>query len=164
MGVVKDLVDLVAKLNDSVQDRKFAAELREIQGMIGSIQSEHAELHEQRISLMTENAELKQEIASLQQKIVELKQTPSKAPNALDHGTEQVLLLFYKSARELPTSAIASSFSLDRSKAQYYLDLLRERNLIFETRSEGENWDGIQEAMFEIAPEGRAYVVENMDT
>ena len=51
MGALKDLVDLVTQLAGSVQDRKFAAELRDIQSMIGHIQSEHAELHEQRIWL-----------------------------------------------------------------------------------------------------------------
>jgi hypothetical protein len=44
-----------SQLTDSVKDRKFASELRNIQSMIGSIQSEHAQMHEQRIKLMTEN-------------------------------------------------------------------------------------------------------------
>ena len=51
MGAVKDLVDLVTQLSNSIEDRKFAAELREIQSMIGGIQSEHAAMHEQRIEV-----------------------------------------------------------------------------------------------------------------
>jgi len=46
MGAIKDLVDLVTQLNNSVEDRKFALELREIQKMIGGLQSEHADIHE----------------------------------------------------------------------------------------------------------------------
>ena len=57
MGTIKDLVDLVNQLSSSEQDRKFAAELRQIQSMIGAIQSEHAAIHEQRIELMTQNAD-----------------------------------------------------------------------------------------------------------
>jgi hypothetical protein len=41
MGAIKDLVGLVTQLTDSVKDRKFASELRNIQSMIGSIQSEN---------------------------------------------------------------------------------------------------------------------------
>jgi hypothetical protein len=73
MGAIKDLVGLVTQLTDSVKDRKFASELRNIQSMIGSIQSEHAQMHEQRIKLMTENAELKQKIISLEQEILDIK-------------------------------------------------------------------------------------------
>jgi hypothetical protein len=53
MGAIKDLVDLVAQLNERVEDRKIASELRDVQNMIGAIQSEHAEIHEQRIKLLT---------------------------------------------------------------------------------------------------------------
>jgi predicted transcriptional regulator len=72
MGAIKDLVDLVGRLTDSVKDRKFAAELREIQRMIGGILFEHAELHENRIALMTDNEKLKKQIPSLEARIVEL--------------------------------------------------------------------------------------------
>jgi septal ring factor EnvC (AmiA/AmiB activator) len=72
VGAVKDLVDLVTQLSNSIQDRKFAAELRQIQIMIGSILSELAEIHEQRIALPTENAKLKHKIATLNQKILTL--------------------------------------------------------------------------------------------
>ena len=71
MGAIKDLVDLVTKLSDNVQDRKFAAELREIQRTIGNLQSEQAALHEQRIALMTENAELKQKVSMLEQRLLQ---------------------------------------------------------------------------------------------
>ena len=73
MGAIKDLVDLTSDLLKSVKERKVAEELRHIQSMIGDIQSEQAELNEQRIGLMSENADLKQKITSLEQEIAELK-------------------------------------------------------------------------------------------
>ena len=80
MGALKDIIDLVTQLSTSVTDRKFAAELRDIQSMIRAHQSAHVTLHEQRISLLTENAKIKninatqlQEINSLKQEIFDLK-------------------------------------------------------------------------------------------
>ena len=104
MGAVKDLVDLITQLSNSIEDRKFAAELRDIQGMIGGIQSEHAAMHEQRIELMTNNAELKQIIASLKGDIVNLQQeisnlkdpTQKKQLQKLSEEAETVLMFFTK--------------------------------------------------------------------
>jgi predicted nuclease with TOPRIM domain len=97
MGAIKDLVGLVTQLTDSVKDRKFASELRNIQSMIGSIQSEHAQMHEQRIKLMTENAELKQKIISLEQEILDIKQGITASNNQSISKTtneeEKILLL-----------------------------------------------------------------------
>lgn len=73
MGTIKDLIDLVTQLTDSVKDRKFAAELREIQRMISNLQSEQAALYEQNFKLMADNKELTQTIYSLQQEIAECK-------------------------------------------------------------------------------------------
>lgn len=70
--MIKDLVDLVGRLIESVQDRKFAAELREVQGMISGLLSEHAALHESRIALMNENQELKNKHQPLRDRITEL--------------------------------------------------------------------------------------------
>ena len=72
MGAVNYLADLVTKLSDSVQDRKFAAELREIQRIVESLMSEQAELHESRIELMTDNEKLKKKIPALEARILEL--------------------------------------------------------------------------------------------
>ncbi len=74
MGAIKDIVDLTTKLVDSVKDRKFAAELRELQRMIGGFQSEQAELHESRIALLSENAELKTKVSALQDSLTNCQQ------------------------------------------------------------------------------------------
>jgi hypothetical protein len=72
MGEMKDLVDLVGKLVESVQDRDSVGELRQVQSMLSGSLSEHAELHESRIVLMTENDELKKEIPALNVRIAQL--------------------------------------------------------------------------------------------
>ncbi|PKN21885.1 MAG: hypothetical protein CVU68_06125 [Deltaproteobacteria bacterium HGW-Deltaproteobacteria-3] len=109
MGAIKDLVDLVTQLSNSVEDRKFAGELRQIQGMIGGIQSEHAAMHEQRINLMTENDNLKRENTSLKQKISELQkqiannQSPSPQLPEKFHEEAEKVLIFGSSAKFVGT-------------------------------------------------------------
>ena len=72
MSALTDLVTLVSRLTDSVKDRKAATELREIQRMIASLQTEQASSHESRIALMTENAELKQYVATFKLRVAEV--------------------------------------------------------------------------------------------
>jgi len=160
MGAVKDLVDLVAKLNDSVQDRKFAAELREIQRMIGSIQSEHAALHEQRISLMTKNSELKQQIASLHRQLAELKQKPAQASSELSSETEALLKVFFDEARELDVDFLSSALSLEPSVAEYHMDILQKNKMISQTREKTQVMGITSQAGFSIMPKGREYIMK----
>jgi len=145
MGAVKDLVDLVTQLAGSVQDRKFAAELRGIQSMIGAIQSEHASLHEQRIVLMTENAELKQTIASLKNEVTAL-----KAQKA-DHSAPAV-----QTDEKLATAdQIAYAISKDLVTTEYWIDVLKDRNMI--------DFSVVinQPSDYYLIEKGREYLVKN---
>jgi hypothetical protein len=74
MGILVDLTKLVTQLLESVQDRKFAAELREIHRMIGSLQLEHAAVYEQNLDLRTEKANLKIENMQLKEQMAARKQ------------------------------------------------------------------------------------------
>ena len=96
MGAIKDLVDLVTRLSESVQDRKFAGELRQIQGMIGGILSEHAELHESRIALMTDNEKLKKQIPALEARIAQLQKENAELldpPHTAPPTDEQIRIM-----------------------------------------------------------------------
>lgn len=161
MGAIKDLVDLVTQLSSSVQDRKFAAELREIQGMIGNLQSEHAAIHEQRIALMTENAELKQTIASLKEEITALKQQKEmlkqKAPEQGDSLAKEgkAILQFLIKAREATAGQVAQGVSLDLVKAEYWLGVLSERDMISFSISMN------QPTRYYLVQGGREYLVKN---
>lgn len=129
MGAIKDLVDLVTQLTNSVQDRKFAAELREIQKMIADIQKEHAAIHEQRIELMTENAELKQTIASLKQEIANSANQEPKHSDRLPEPAEK-MLIFLASTRERATKDDAIHHAgLSTAKGDYLFDMLLKINM-----------------------------------
>jgi len=152
MGTIKDLADLVSQLSKSVQDRKFATELRQIQGMIGSIQSEHAAIHEQRIELMTENAELKQTIASLQQQIADLKTPQTDVEHDLDEEPRNILMFLVR-AREAVAEQIAQGIHIDLVRVEYWLGLLSTKELINTASSV------IAPAIYSLSQKGRGYLI-----
>lgn len=59
MGAIKDIIELTTQLSSSVQDRKLAAEIFQIQTLILSVQRENA-------ALVTENLNLKKKIFELE--------------------------------------------------------------------------------------------------
>lgn len=152
MGAVKDLVDLVTQLSNSIEDRKFAAELREIQSMIGSIQSEHAALHEQRIALMTENAELKQKIAGLQQEMVDLKTSPQVSVNDLSEEAQNILLFLAK-YKDVTSDQVARNISADLTRTEYWLNKLADDNMVHAAYSM------MSPTTYSIGQKGREYLV-----
>jgi chromosome segregation ATPase len=159
MGAIKDLVDLVTQLNNSVDDRKFAGELREIQGMIGNIQSEHADSHEKRIELMTENSELKQVIVSLKEEITTLKQQKEMASHpknskSITTEEENILLLLTK-AKEATAHQIANQLSYDLTKTEYWLERLCDNEMIYFPLIMN------QTTSYLLNQGGREYLVEN---
>ncbi|MFH1991628.1 MAG: hypothetical protein ABIK98_04370 [Pseudomonadota bacterium] len=81
MGTIKDLVDLVTQLVNSVEDRKIASELREIQTFALTLQSEQASLHEANIKLREEKIELSDKIGRLERKIEELSEARGNGPS-----------------------------------------------------------------------------------
>jgi hypothetical protein len=81
MGTIKDAVDLVIALADRVKDRKLAGEIREVQRMLGSLQSEQAQLHESRMALMTQCSDLKKETEFLKSLIKQLEEENAKLKN-----------------------------------------------------------------------------------
>lgn len=81
MGTIKDLVDLATQLVISVEDRKIASELREIQTLALTLQSEQASLHAANIKLREEKIELSDKIRSLERKIEELSEARGNGPS-----------------------------------------------------------------------------------
>ncbi|MCI5122142.1 MAG: hypothetical protein D3908_13320 [Candidatus Electrothrix sp. AUS4] len=75
MGTIKDLVDLTSQLANSVNDRKIASELNNIQTLLLQFQSEQAELHEK-------NIQLREEILSKKRTIEKLKNQLKKQINS----------------------------------------------------------------------------------
>ena len=163
MGTIKDLVDLVTQLSNSVEDRKFAGELRQIQSMIGSIQSENATLHEQRIELMAKNADLKDENASLkqrisilQQKIVNSKNTEAKAAKRPFPEEAEDILLFLAKHESTSAQQIACSISLDISKTEYWLDEFSNKDFVYFP-----SHIGARDKRYYLAKKGLSYLINN---
>ena len=161
MGTIKDLVDLVTQLSNSVTDRKFAGELREIQSMIGGILSEHADIHEKDIKLMTENAELKQEnansrqeIVALQQEIQALQNAPKQVAERLPEEAEKILL-FITSHPDFQADVIASGTIIDQQRTMYWLGVLCKMKLILNSYSL------INPTTYSVHHEGREYLMKN---
>jgi len=156
MGAIKDLVDLVTQLTNSVQDRKFAAELREIQKMIADIQTEHATIHEQRIELMTENVELKQTIASFKQEIANSANQEPKYSDQLPEPAEK-MLIFLASTRDDRTKDDAIHHAgLSIAKGDYFFDMLLKNKYVNQIGGQmGVGW------FYAATSGGREYLVRN---
>ncbi|HEX5219048.1 MAG TPA: hypothetical protein VFZ59_05725, partial [Verrucomicrobiae bacterium] len=159
MGAIKDLVDLVTKLSDSVQDRKFAAELREIQRMIGSILSEHAELHESRIALMTDNEKLKKDIPALKARISELEKENFKLldpPNTAPPSEEDIALmrLLVHPNAKIAASSLAKSLNVSLPLFDYKADLLRSAGFIYV------HHNGDFELRYSLSKKGQKFLFE----
>jgi len=161
MGAIKDLVDLVTQLNNSVENRKFAGELREIQSMIGSLQSEHAKIHEQRIELMTENAELKQTIAALREEVSALKSQKDHLKEAKINGSPSIIdeeakiLIFLAKHNDVSANQIAHSLGFDLTKTEYWLERLTKREMI------DPSYIMNRPVEYSLIQAGREYLIEN---
>lgn len=77
MGTIKDVVDLTTQLCNSVQDRKIAAEILQIQSLILTVQKEDATLVSENLDLKKKIFELEKEIFNLQNKILALEEKSS---------------------------------------------------------------------------------------
>lgn len=83
MGTVKDLVDLVTQLANSVQDRKITSELNAIQSLILKLQAEQAALHQANVELREERLSLKERIKELEAEIQELSSASAAGPDGV---------------------------------------------------------------------------------
>jgi predicted nuclease with TOPRIM domain len=155
MGTITDLTSLVTQLVDRIEDRKAAADLREIQRMIATLQSEQAKLHEDNIELRTENADLKQQNASLQQQLASARQPQPSEPqdDDLDEIATKMLLLVANTQQNITKDMVIQHFGLTKAKGEYHFDQISKRNLVRSTHGQvgvGMFWDA--------TPQGREYL------
>jgi hypothetical protein len=68
MGAIKDIVDLTTQLSSSVQDRKLASEILQIQMLILTVQKDDAALVSENLDLKKKIFEFEKEIFNLQNK------------------------------------------------------------------------------------------------
>ena len=163
MGTLKDVVDLTKELIERTENRAFAADLLEIQSMIGEIQSEQARIQEQNIQLMEENVELKQTIDSLKEKVETLEQqidsphaTNSTPIEPLSDQEKQILKYLVEAESEMAELGdISRALSLNQAKTTYWLDKLTDRKMPSLALSLG------GPSMFYLSRGGRDYLMEN---
>lgn len=154
MGTIKDLVDLVTKLNDSVQDRKFAAELREIQRMIFAFQSEHFNLAEKYHNLLSENADLKQTILSLKGHKEEPNQNKPQVNKNISEESAQILKSLID-REDVTPNEIVHLTSLPLVRVEYWLEKLESDGFVYMALFMG------QPPQYSLAQNGREYLIEN---
>ena len=97
MGTIKDLVDLTSQLANSVNDRKIASELNNIQTLLLQFQSEQAELHEKNIQLREEILSKKRTIEKLKNQLK--KQINSEEDMVYEHQIFYNLILLFSQQR-----------------------------------------------------------------
>jgi cob(I)alamin adenosyltransferase len=83
MGTIKDLVDLITQLTNSVRDRKVVSELNTIQSLVLKLQAEQAVLHEANIKLREDRLMREERIQELETRIKELSAAPAPGPEAV---------------------------------------------------------------------------------
>ncbi len=154
MGTIKDVTDLVNQLLQKAEDRKFAGELREIQRMIGFIQSDHARLHEQNIALMSENAGLKEKVTTLELALSRRNQpaSDSESRHEIEH---RILVLLAKEQRPMTPIEISQALSISRIQAQHYTHALEEAEFLHSPITLDQN----HEFEYSLKPKAREYLV-----
>jgi predicted nuclease with TOPRIM domain len=113
------------------------------------------------------------EIESLKKLNQELQRATSQKKKKLDKVTEQILKQFFDIGRDLPLEHFMSTLSLEISIVEYHFDLLLEGgfiqqatighsgNTLIDARFGG---DSSTPNTFQITPNGRKYIVENIHT
>lgn len=166
MGTLKDISDLTTQLINSIKDRKASAELRELQRMIGTFQSEQAVLHENRLSLQSENAELKKKVASLEQSL--MKHKNNKADATKDtvtklHQEQENILKFISEHDNTPENAVILNLKLSLQRAKHHFAELKELGFINITQFARKPIGAFpsQPNKWSITKYGRKYLFEN---
>lgn len=130
---------------------------------VSAVLKERLALAEDKFNKITdENGELRERVAELEAEVTDLRARipaePKQAPHDLSEKTLEVMVyLFRAQGRNKDVGIIASNVRLERSEAEYHLELLEERGLSEITG--GDYVDG--HIYWDLTTLGRRYVVEN---
>ena len=162
MGTLKDAVDLVTSLMNTVKDRRYVAELREVHSIIGDSISRQAELQTQNADLIQENNKLRQANSELERQL-ESNESQSIIQNDSEINSEEIVLeentilvlKFISEVKYATTFEVARNLSCKEIKIQYILDRLRDIELVHSLLSIS------SPPRYGLTEKGRAYLVEN---
>jgi DNA-binding transcriptional ArsR family regulator len=179
MGAIKDIVDLCIQLRNENRDGKVAAAISEIQSLTLSLQSEQAAIVEKNSELLTENLNLKRKMldmetanthamTAIQEKhraeIARLNTSNAKPKDELEPKAKEILKHFFDKGDEDSNHEIMRRFKIQKSVADYHLDVLSGENFIYKTqyeRSESD-FEYALPALYKISSTGRQYVIKNL--
>jgi hypothetical protein len=144
---------LITGLVEKIQDRKLAAEMREISVLVSKLQSEHFDLQNSALEMRSETMELKHKLAALQKqatdaeekfakataenellrtKVTELDALVPKASNQMDRTKEQLLLLLWKNSDWHREDQIAQTLGHELEKVKFLLlDLHNDKSTLY---------------------------------
>jgi len=161
------LIDVIEKLiNEHGSATILKERLELLKDQISILEKENAALKSENAVLKQKQNEnesrfnkAKEEIERLNQVIDGFKKDDTKKHLGAD--TEKILKLFFDTGRELSVNEVAQRLSLGIGKAQYYLDLIEENNLITPTRVGFFPAGRETLPTFKLTSSGRKYVIEN---
>ncbi len=131
------LLIVAAQLAESVQDRRFSADLFKIIELINAIQSEQVSLTEKNIQLMTENSGLNDTVSTLKADILKLQQQNSELKNpsanprlAIADIATEILLYCSEVTDGASAEMVTHAFNISSAKSELELGKLKEAKLI----------------------------------
>jgi regulator of replication initiation timing len=155
MTAIKDIVDLIADLKKRVENRKFLADLRQIESNVSKLHLANAGLVESNQALKAENTELKAKIAMCEKQMVEAKASRTQLMADLDEMSEKMLLVMAKSSECITKDEAIRILGLEKARGEYCLDQLAAREFIRYSRfSAGER------IPYYVTPAGREYLMK----
>jgi len=124
--------------------------------------ADHSSLEEEITICKSELGNVRKEIQRLNLVINGFK---NKDKEQYDHITNKILKLFFDVARDISVNEIASKLAIEISVTQYHLDLLSSKNFIRYSSKIPVSLKvhSRTSRTLEITPEGRTYVIEQMN-
>ncbi len=138
---------------------------------INSLKLEFSSLTQKLSDLKAKNKDLEASLDQANQEIDRLNKIvqslqKNQGIEKLNAVTEQILQQFFKAGQELTVNHFISFLALDISTVKYHFDILQEKDLITLAYSTaGCDLTGAEgQTFYNITPEGRKFVIEEINT
>jgi regulator of replication initiation timing len=140
-GLAKDVIDLLQAKTTLIAEQ------------VTALEKDNAALAQENTTLLRENRNLKLENENLQKQL----QNSRPKDDEVSQKTKDILIYFFKRAKDVSDGEIANRFQMELSMASYHTDILLKKRFI-EQFTIGYEAGG---ATYGLTDKGRKYVVEN---
>ena len=137
MVSIADGLQIVTKLMEAKENRRFAEELRAVHSMIREISKENGNLHDKNRKLNQENEELQQSVGSLERKVATLQQNldstrtvPTAPTEKLSDEQKCILRYLAQISYAATLTEVPHKCEIAEIKAKYWLNELSARQLV----------------------------------